>query len=90
MLPSPLPPGTPLPGGGVAGRILYTWTDPPQIVWQGWLTADENWQPPTEFASTQLQTYFPEPSADAPPQPDGGRWTVIRVLPPGGWCSRNP
>jgi hypothetical protein len=36
-----------------------------------------------------LQAYYPpEPPADAPAPPEGGgTWTVIRVVPPGGWLS---
>lgn len=60
-------------GGGGAGRILFTWTDPPQIAWQGWIADGETWTAPDEFASTQLQAHYPRtPPADAPPEPEGG------------------
>jgi hypothetical protein len=84
-----LSPGTPLAGGGVGGTWLYTWTEPPQIAWQGWVATGTTWTVPPEFEDVQLQAYYPpEPPADAPAPPEGGgTWTVIRVVPPGGWLS---
>lgn len=82
--------GAPLPGGdGVAGTILYTWTRPPKIVWQGWLTPNEQYTIDEQWRGFQLQAYRPrKPPADAPPPPnDTAKYTVVRVMPPGGWCS---
>lgn len=91
--PPQLPPGTPLPGGdGTAGSILFTWTNPPQIAWQGWVAAGTEWTPTEPWMNAvQLQLYYPpQPLPDAPPPPPppegGGRWTVVRVVAPGGWC----
>jgi hypothetical protein len=88
--PPQLPPGTPLPGGsGVAGTMLYTWTLPPQIAWEGWIATGDVYTPGAQWAGTQLQAYYPAtPPPDAPPPPEGGGvYTVIRVVPPGGWAS---
>jgi hypothetical protein len=80
------PPGTPLPGGGVAG-LLYTWTEPPLVAWQGWVPTGTTWTPTAPWSGLQLQAFFPaEPPSDAgPPPAGGGIYTVIRVMTPGGW-----
>jgi hypothetical protein len=88
--PPTLPPGTPLPNGeGVSGRWLYTWSDGPQIAWEGWVPTGTVWTPTEPWMnSVQLQAYVPpQPPPDAPPAPEGGgTYTVIRVMAPGGWC----
>ena len=75
----------------MAGRWLYSWTWPPRIAWQGWVATGTVWEPTEDWmAGVQLQAYYPAtPPPDAPPPPEGGGvYTVIRVVPPGGWCSQ--
>lgn len=94
MTPPQLDPGQPLAGGGVGGTILYTWTLPPTVAWQGWIATGLVWQPTSQWSSeqwagTQLQAFYPRvlpDDAGSPPE-GGGRYTVIRVVPPGGWTS---
>jgi hypothetical protein len=93
--PLPLPPpGTPLAGGGVAGTVLATWMWPPRIAWQGWVPTGEAWAPTDAWGSagwagTQVQAFYPTelPDDAGPPPEGGGTYTVIRVVPPGGWSS---
>jgi hypothetical protein len=87
--PPPLDPGAPLAGGGVGGHFLYTWTMPPQVVFEGWVATGDTWDEPDEFAGLQLQAFYPTvlPDDAGPPPEGGGTYTVIRVVPPGGWAS---
>jgi hypothetical protein len=87
--PAQLPPGTPLPGGsGVAGVTLYSWTLPPQVVWEGWIATGEVFDADGQWPGLQLTAVAQPPPATAGPPPEGGgTWTVVRVVPPGGWLS---
>ncbi len=89
--PLPLPPpGTPLAGGGVAGRWLYSWTVPPRVVWEGWVPTGTEWTPTESWMSgVQLQAYYPPspPAGAGPPPVGGGTYLVVRVLGEGGWFS---
>ena len=66
-----LPPGTPLPGGGVAGQLLYSWSWPPRVAWEGWVATGDVWAPTDDWMySVQLTAYYPVvPPADAGPPP---------------------
>jgi hypothetical protein len=80
-------PGTPLPGGGVAGIMLASWTLPPQTVFEGWLTPGEDFEPP-DWPMYSFRAIYPIPPDDAGTPPEqGSRWTVIQACPPGGWAS---
>jgi len=89
--PPALNPGAPLNGGGVGGTMLLTWTFPPRTVFAGWVPTGETWETPTQLEGLQLQAYYPEPvniPYDAGPEPEGGgTFTIIRVVPPGGWMT---
>lgn len=87
--PPQLTPGAPLAGGGVGGTMLLSWTRPPRVVFAGWVPAGQQWQTPPQWAGTQLTAYYPTtPPYDAGPEPEGGGvFTIIRVVPPGGWAS---
>ena len=85
------PPGTPLPGGGVAGQLLYSWSRPPRVAWEGWVATGTVWVPTESWmSSVQLSAYYPvvPPAGAGPPPAGGGVYTVIRVVSPGGWCSQ--
>jgi len=84
-----VPPGTPLApygGVGVAGRFLATGTRPPQIMFTGWLVADD-WTGEPPYGTYVLALHPPVP-ADAPPPPDDDSvWTEIVVMPWYGWLT---
>jgi hypothetical protein len=70
--------------------VTFSWTDPPRIIWQGWISQGQTWEPTEDWMnSLQLQAVYPRnPPADAPDPPDEtARWMVVRVLKPGGWIS---
>jgi hypothetical protein len=92
--PPALTPGQALAGGGVGGTLQYTWTIPPIIAWQGWVPTGETWAPTEQWSSaqwsgTQLQAFYPTqlPDDAGPPPQGGGRYLIVRVVPPGGWCT---
>jgi hypothetical protein len=87
--PPPFTPGQPLNGGGVGGRMLWSWTRPPQVVFAGWIPPGEVYQTPAQYAGLQLKARYPKIlPVDAGPEPEGGGvFTVIEVVPPGGWLT---